>query len=104
MPITIDKLQDGIKQVNQAYIEQPALDGNYPAMVVQYLISAFLIAQGGKADDFGLYRNADEVGYIGWISIADEVLFFAPTKAIVLKRYADESDSESGELSPYGEL
>lgn len=106
--IKLSTLADGIQQVNQAFIEQPELDGNYPAMVVQYLISAFLIAQGGKANDFGLYSNADEVGYTGWIGIGDEVLFFAPTKAVVLKRpeAGDPSTSSGeppdGELSPYG--
>lgn len=99
--ITISTLADGIRQVNQAFIERPDLDGNYPAMVVQYLISALLIDLGGRANDFGFYTDP-AVGYTGYIAMGDEVLFFAPTKAVVLKRPAP--DEESGELSPYGVL
>ena len=93
--ITLEILVDGIKQVNQTYIEQPEFDGNYPAMVVQYLISSFLIAQGGKAEDFGFYLDSDSVGYTGWLAIGEQVLFFAPAKVIILDR---------DNLSPYGEL
>lgn len=103
MTITIQTLRDGIEQVNRAFVEHPEFGkDDYPAMVVQYLISTFLIAQGGRASDFGFYSNADEVGYTGWLAIDDEVLFFAPTKAVVLKR--PEPGEDSGELSPYGEL
>ena len=98
--MNLQALRDGIEQVNRAYIEQPELDGNYPAMVVQYLISALLVALGGKANDFGLYTDST-IGYTGYIGLGDDVLFFAPTKAIVLKR--PDPDNESGELSPFGD-
>lgn len=100
--VKLSTLADGIRQVNQAFIEKPELDGNYPAMVVQYLISALLIALGHNAADFGFYAHPDEVGYTGWLAMGDEVLFFAPTKAVVLKR--SEPGADSGELSPVGVL
>lgn len=100
--IKLSILANGIRQVNQAFIEKPELDGNYPAMVVQYLISTFLISQGGQAGDFGFYANPGEVGYTGWLAIGDEVLFFGPAKAVVLER--SEPEEDSGELSPYGIL
>ena len=55
--ITIELLAGGIEQVNRAFIERPELDGNYPAMVVQYLVSALLIALGHEANDFGFYSD-----------------------------------------------
>jgi hypothetical protein len=97
--MNIQILQNGIEQVNQAFIEQPEFDGNYPAMVVQYLISAFLINLGGKAEDFGFYTDP-AVGYTGYIAMGDKVLFFAPTKAIILQR--SEPGGAGEELSPYG--
>lgn len=99
--ITIETLQAGIEQVNQAYIERPELDGDYPAMVVQYLISSLLIALGGKAGDFGFYTDP-QVGYTGYLKIGNEVLFFAPTKAVVLDK--PEPAEDNGELSPYGAI
>ncbi len=98
--ITIELLARGIEQVNQVFIEQPELDGNYPAMAVQYLMSALLVSIGGKANDFGFYSNPDKVGYTGWIGIGDKVLFFAPTKAVILEQLGEIN----GELSPYGIL
>ena len=99
--LTLQLLADGIRQVSQNYIEEPGLDGNYPAMVVQYLISSFLISMGGRAEDFGFYLDPDSVGYTGWITIKGETLFFGPTKAIVLKSTPGDAQ---GELSPYGRL
>ena len=102
--ITLKLLTDGIKQVNQVYIENPEFDGNYPAMIVQYLISLFLIELGGKAEDFGLYIEPTSTGYTGWITISDETLFFAPTKIIILRGNEHSRLENDGELSPFGEL
>lgn len=98
--ITIETLANGIEQVNQAFVEHPEFGKDeYPAMVVQYLMSALMLALGHKANDFGLYTDP-AVGYTGYIAINDEVLFFAPTAAVVLKRA--EPGEADGELSPYG--
>lgn len=101
--VTIEHLADGIRQVNQAFIENPQLSkDNYPPMIVQYLMSALLVALGQTASDFGLYQDADTVGYTGWLTIGDKTLFFAPTKVIILDEPAGQS--ENGELSPFGDL
>lgn len=99
--ITLRFLADGIERVNLAFVENSQLSrDDYPPMVVQYLMSALLIALGQPANAFGLYRNPDEVGYTGWLSIGDETLFFAPTEAVILKGAA----GDEGGLSPFGDI
>lgn len=93
--ITIETLAGGIKQVNQAFIERPELDlDQYRVLISEYLIEALmdalLIASGIRDEypglnHFGFY-NDPNIGYTGYIQVGDEVLFFAPTKAIVLEK------------------
>lgn len=84
--LSIEKLQSGILELNQTFIENPNFDKDeYPPMVVQYLMSALLIALGYKANDFGFYTDPN-IGYTGYIRLDDKVLFFAPTKAVVLEQ------------------
>lgn len=93
--ITIATLAKGIKQVNQAFIESPELDlDQYRALISEYLIEelmdALLLASGIRDEypglqHFGFYSDP-KVGYLGYVQVGDEALFFAPTKAVVLKR------------------
>lgn len=99
MALTIKTLAEGIEEVNLAFIEHPEFGPDeYPPMVVQYLMGALLIALGYAANDFGFYTDP-AIGYTGYIRLDNQVLFFAPTKAVVMDRAP-----EGGELSPFGEL
>lgn len=91
----IDVLVDGITQVNQAFIESPELDlDQYRALISEYLIDKLidelLKARGilneyPDLNHFGFYTDSN-VGYTGYIQLGDKVLFFAPTKAIVMDK------------------
>ncbi len=105
--ITIDTLKNGIEQVNLAFIESPELDlDQYRALVSEYLIEELIDALLAAIDipdkypglnHFGFYSDPN-IGYTGYIQLLDEVLFFAPTKAIILPKSTSEG------LSPYGEI
>ena len=80
----IDKLQEGIRRVNQAFVEHPEFDrSDYTEMVVRYLISVLLM-ELGQSGEFGLYEYPDSVGFVGWVGWGDCTLFFAPTKSVIL--------------------
>lgn len=85
--INVEFLADGIKQVNQAYIERPDFNqDDYRGMVVQYIISALLIALGETANDFGFYDKGE---YTGWLGIGNEIILFAPTRVTIIKKTLD---------------
>lgn len=85
----IDKLTDGITQVNQYFIEHPDLTlDQYRAMTSSYLVEALLIELGYNTSDknkkaFSFYSDPN-IGYTGYIQLDNDALFFAPAKAIVL--------------------
>lgn len=91
----IQVLADGITQVNQAFTESPELElDQYRALVCEYLIDKLidelLKAQGilneyPDLNHFGFYTDK-KIGYTGYIQLGDKVLFFAPTKAIVMDK------------------
>lgn len=99
----LELIEDGLSKVNIEYISHPDFSiDDYRGMCIQYLLSV-LLGQLGEAGDCGLYSHSQEVGYIGWISIGECTLFFAPTKIIVL--CGDErSRMEDNNLSPIGNI
>lgn len=102
----IDTLADGVRQVNQAFIESPELDINqYRALISEYLIDKLideLLKAKGLNNEypnlghFGFYSDPN-IGYTGYVQLGDKVLFFAPTKAIIMDKAHDN-------ISPVGNL
>jgi hypothetical protein len=101
----LEILQAGLLQVSEEYIKHPNFSiDDYRGMCVQYLLSALLI-QLGEQGDCGLYEYSESHGWVGWVTVGDCTLFFAPTSVVIL--CGDERNrmkTGGDELSPYGSL
>ena len=96
----INKLKDGLIEVGIEYINHPNFTiDDYRGMAVQYLLSSLLIALN-ETGDCGLYSHPETHGWIGWLTMDDCTLFFAPTSVVIL--CGDERVDDS--LSPIGKI
>ncbi|MGI9307223.1 MAG: hypothetical protein ACR2P5_07980 [Gammaproteobacteria bacterium] len=100
----LEILRDGLRKVSQAYLAHPEFTpADYRGMAVQYLLSALLIALG-EDGDCGHYEHPESHGWVGWVTVGDCTLFFAPTEAVILcgderSRFEDEDN-----ISPIGNI